>query len=237
MIWSSDWVAPARSRRALRPSGSWSPAELVDRPPPPSPSPEEKVTQPAAAAVEEQREEARRRDEAKERAERQAELEEAWNRGFDAGVAETREQQQARIASAIGALEAAVAAVNAEQSRWADDARDHIIALATAVARHIVGRELRGDPHALADLARRALAQFPASEPVRVRIHPEDLAVLTSAVRPDGGSIAIAPGRDVRWVADEGIARGGCVVEGRRRVVDGRIDYALERIFQRLADD
>jgi flagellar biosynthesis/type III secretory pathway protein FliH len=37
------------------------------------------------------------------------------------------------------------------------------------------------------------------------------------------------------WVPDARIARGGCVVEGRERIVDGRVDSALERVYRRLA--
>lgn len=171
------------------------------------------------------------------RAARQAELEEAWNRGFDAGAAEARELESGRVAAALDALEGAVAALRDGQAAWVDNAREHIVALAVSVARHVIGRELKGDSHVIADLTRRALAHFPLTEPVRVRVNPEDLSVLSAAVSPDGGNIHIAPGREVQWVADARIESGGCVVEGRRRVVDGRVDHALERIFQRLADD
>lgn len=36
------------------------------------------------------------------------------------------------------------------------------------------------------------------------------------------------------WVADARVSRGGCMVEGRERIVDGRIETALERVYRRL---
>jgi flagellar assembly protein FliH len=36
-------------------------------------------------------------------------------------------------------------------------------------------------------------------------------------------------------VADARIVRGGCVVEGRERIIDGRVDLALEQIFRKLS--
>lgn len=232
MTWSSDWLRADPSAPGARGApAAWSLTDLepVPQAPEPGVSPAPSPARDAAAD--------RAAAEDRARAARQAELEEAWNRGFDAGIAEARELESGRVTAALDALEAAVAELRSGQSAWVDNAREHIVALAVSVARHVIGRELKGDPHVIADLTRRALAHFPLNEPVRVRVNPEDLSVLSSAVSPDGGNIHVAPGREVQWVADARIDCGGCVVEGRRRVVDGRVDHALERIFQRLADD
>jgi flagellar biosynthesis/type III secretory pathway protein FliH len=36
-------------------------------------------------------------------------------------------------------------------------------------------------------------------------------------------------------VADPAVGRGGCLVEGRERILDGRLDVALERAYRTLA--
>jgi flagellar biosynthesis/type III secretory pathway protein FliH len=41
--------------------------------------------------------------------------------------------------------------------------------------------------------------------------------------------------RPAHWIADAQVKSGGCVVEGRDRIVDGRVDTALERVYRRLA--
>jgi flagellar assembly protein FliH len=70
---------------------------------------------------------------------------------------------------------------------------------------------------------------------MRIRVNPEDLSLI-SMPEPDGREpVAIAPNRDVRWLADVRIAQGGCVVEGRERIVDGRIDTALERLYRSVS--
>ena len=48
-------------------------------------------------------------------------------------------------------------------------------------------------------------------------------------------SAPITGSRDASWLADPRLARGGCLVEGRDRIVDGRVDTALERAYQRMA--
>ncbi|HVX42066.1 MAG TPA: hypothetical protein VHB25_21065, partial [Gemmatimonadaceae bacterium] len=45
----------------------------------------------------------------------------------------------------------------------------------------------------------------------------------------------ITGARDASWLADARISRGGCLVEGRDRIVDGRGDAALERAYRRMA--
>ena len=112
---------------------------------------------------------------------------------------------------------------------------ENVSALAVAVAHHIVGRAIETDPAIVAELVKRALAEFPIDQPVRVRVNPQDLSLLSLPDISGGDPIAIAPNRDVRWLADARITPGGCMVEGRDRIIDGRVDTALERVYRQLA--
>jgi flagellar assembly protein FliH len=159
-----------------------------------------------------------------------------YQEGHRAGLDEGRRLEAERLRSAHELLEGVVAEIRGAEQRWTAAARENIAALAAAMAMHIVGRELRGDAQAIADLVRRALAEFPLDEPVRVRLHPHDLSTITVASTSGGTAISIAPGRTLRWVADPAIRPGGCLIEGRERIVDGRVDRALERIYRALAD-
>jgi flagellar biosynthesis/type III secretory pathway protein FliH len=118
--------------------------------------------------------------------------------------------------------------------RWTGTIEENICALAVAVARQVVGRELTTDASWVLDLVKRALLEFPIDQPVRIRVNPQDLAALEANGAAAEGLQGIVQGRDARWVADARLAPGGCVVEGRERIVDGRVDTALERIYRRL---
>jgi flagellar assembly protein FliH len=231
MTWSSDWtVLPASDPGPAL--AAWTPQDLTA-------TPLRNGGQGGASSPARGRdpESQKRAEEARALAERQAELDEAFDRGFEEGRAEAARVERDRVDSALRALEMAMDAIRAARAPWTQDAREHICALAVAVARHVIGRELRGDAHAIAELTRQALTEFPTEEAVRVRMHPQDLSVLTAATSPAGGTIRVAPGREVQWIADPDILPGGCIVEGPTRVVDGRIDHALERIYQKLTDD
>ena len=82
---------------------------------------------------------------------------------------------------------------------------------------------------------RRALTEFPIDQSVRIRVNPLDLSLLTVGTDAQDDTAPITGARDASWLADPRIARGGCLVEGRDRIVDGRVDTALERAYRRMA--
>jgi flagellar biosynthesis/type III secretory pathway protein FliH len=173
-------------------------------------------------------------------AEAAAELErvvaEAYARGLEDGRRQGELAEQTRLRTAVQAAEQALDELRANAAQTVGTVEENICALAVAVARHVIGRELDGNSEALADLVRRALAEFPIDQPIRIRVNPVDLTTITARATGDGGAIPIATGRDVRWLADARVAPGGCVVEGRDRIVDGRVDTALERVYRRLTN-
>src|SRR5690606_32485371 len=124
---------------------------------------------------------------------------------------------------------------SAESARLASIESD-LVALAVAAARYPVGKAVELEPEIVADAVRRAIAHFPGEQPLQIRVNPEDRSAWTRGTAADGGPMAVGSGRDVRGVADPQVARGGCVGEGRDRIVDGRVDVALERAHRMLLD-
>ncbi|HYD52178.1 MAG TPA: FliH/SctL family protein [Gemmatimonadaceae bacterium] len=174
-----------------------------------------------------------------ERDAREAELRErvaaeAYARGRTDGAAEGEARTRAELAEVLRTAGDAVAQLRAQETRLLHHLEENLAALAVGVARHVIGREVKGDPTLVAELVRRALTEFPIEQPVRIRVHPLDLSALTTAATLDGAPIEVAPSRDLTWLADPRVQRGGAMLEGRERIVDGRVDVALERVFRRL---
>lgn len=157
--------------------------------------------------------------------------------GRAAGEAAGRAAERARLSAALASAEQALAQLRAGESRWLEQLEDNVCALAVAVARQVIGRELTADSATLTNLLRRALTEFPIDQPVSIRVNPQDMAVLAAA-HPAGenlvGTAAVAPNREARWIADPTVVAGGCIVEGRERIIDGRVDAALERVYRRM---
>ena len=181
----------------------------------PEPSAEELAA--IAAAEEEQRR-------LEEEARREQELADAYAAGAAAGYAEGVAVEHERLVGAVATLEAAVEQMRMHEARWLGALESNITALAMAAARHVIGREVAADPGALHGVMARALGEFPTDEPLIVRVSPDDMAIVAD----------VTVKHEVRWMADPMVVRGGCVIEGRERIVDGRVDTALERLYRRL---
>jgi flagellar biosynthesis/type III secretory pathway protein FliH len=155
----------------------------------------------------------------------------AYARGFAEGEQAARDALDAELSSAMRAITSAAQSVQQGEARWIANAEENIAALAVMVARHIVQREVVVDPSFLHEMVTRALAQYPADQELTVRLHPQDLLACRGVLEQPGGTVA---GRTIRWMADPSIARGGCLTEGRDRIIDGRVDTALERAYRAI---
>ena len=160
--------------------------------------------------------------------------ERAFQRGFAEGVAVGAAREAERLVETKRALEEALDHLEQARPAWLDNVTKNLQALAVAIAQHIIGRELQTDVDTIQELVVRALGQFPLEVPVTIRMHPRDLSNLSAAaLEGEGGDLAA--GREVRWRPDPTMEPGGCMVEGPERLVDGRVDKALLRIYHELA--
>ena len=159
---------------------------------------------------------------------------EGYASGLIDGQRKGQDMAQARVSEALGLIEKLTTQLNAAAALAPSILEENIAAIAVIVARQIVGREVSTTPEVVADLVRRALTEFPIEQAVRIRVHPVDLSLLTLAGTAQGTQ-PITGSREASWLADARIGRGGCLIEGRDRIVDGRIDAALERAYHRMA--
>lgn len=160
----------------------------------------------------------------------QDEIEQAYRSGFsdgqDAGATRARGELKAVMSATLEALEE----VRSNRVEWGARLKEDVTVLAGAMARHIVDRALEEDPEIFAELASKAVACFHVDEPVRIRLHPDDMAQLQES----GTAGEFMESRSVRWIPDEDVVRGGCVVEGPDKIVDGRVDEGLLRLIRTI---
>lgn len=166
--------------------------------------------------------------------ERASLIDEGYARGLADGEQKASLAAQARINEGLAVIDAITAQLRDAVSVAPAVLEENIAALAVIVARQIVARAVSVERDAVADLVRRALTEFPIDQSVRIRVNPLDLSLLTMN-ESSGNGAPITGSRDASWVADPRISRGGCLLEGRDRIIDGRIDTALERAYHRMA--
>ncbi len=159
-------------------------------------------------------------------------LEDARRQAFEEGFRAGEEAERTRLFHVARALRDGLVSVQDGVDRWVANAEENVAALSVAIARHILSREVAVDRDDVIDVVRQAIADFPIDHPVIVRLNPADHTVILGMLSTMDGELAHR--KETEWVADSRIAPGGCVVEGRERIVDGRVDAALERVYRRL---
>lgn len=151
--------------------------------------------------------------------------EEGHAAGLAQGLAEARAQgreQLARLASiceqAARPLEALDAAVEQELAQ-----------LAMLVARRVIAQELAARPELIAQAVRQAAAALPAAtRELRVRLHPDDLALMREL-----------EATETHWqlVADPALKRGDCLLESERSRLDARVETRLAVMIDAVLGD
>jgi len=157
---------------------------------------------------------------------------------YESGFADGREQGVAEgYEKMLPALETLSGLTEALEQTHADfrlDLERGLHALAMAVARQLIQREVKADPTIVSDLIERALDLVPHDLMLEVRLNPTDLEVLHGKL--DQLEIAGRP-LNVQWIEDASLERGSFLLETPLRVVDGRTDEALRTLYERLGHD
>jgi len=158
----------------------------------------------------------------------------AYCRGFGDGERKGHELgEQAGLESAMQKLESLLTGghkllceLGELHRQTCRDVEADLVQLALAVARKIVGRDVSLGPDAVTRIIREALTRVEHAGRITIKLNPADLELLAD-IKPQLLSGLPEAGRAV-FEADEGIARGGCLIE----TDEGEVDARIERQFQ-----
>lgn len=160
----------------------------------------------------------------------------AWNEGFQHGYSEgvrLAQEEQKDTTIRLGAL---LHDIVADTEGFVRGMETDIVELVLAVAEKVVGREARTDPQIVVNVVRSALNEIHDATEVRIRAHPDDVAILEPRWQE------MLPRRVAErseLAADELVERGGVVVETQIGYVDSQIKTRLQQVvntFQAVLD-
>ena len=156
----------------------------------------------------------------------------AWQQGFEQGQAAGREAAGREDRARVAVLERLLDTLTRPLADLDHRIEEELLALVTAVARHVIRREMHQDPGHLVGVIREGLTALPISaDDIRVRLHPEDAAVVQACL-PESDSP-----RRWRLELDPLLERGGCVILSSRSQVDERLETRLGRVLATLFSD
>ena len=158
-------------------------------------------------------------------------MDERYQHGYAEGVRDGSAFAREQMRPLTAALERAIDALTLARKELGPDHARCVHAIAMAVAKRIVQREISADPGITHSLVEQALGLMPLDAPFDVRMNPKDFETLAPELDRLHGQGRKA---SVEWLADPTVDPGSFVLESPLRIVDGRIDVALRNLFERL---
>jgi flagellar assembly protein FliH len=150
------------------------------------------------------------------------------------GVLEGHASARQEIGTQMEAMNARMARAIEEMSglrqRYRREAEEDVVALALAIARRILHRELTVAPDALLGLVKAALEKIEAREVHQIRMRPEDASMVKQFLENMG-----LPQR-VEVISDPGLERGSAILDSSRGALDASVETQLAEIERGLAD-
>ncbi|HEX4462820.1 MAG TPA: FliH/SctL family protein [Polyangia bacterium] len=148
---------------------------------------------------------------------------------------------QAQHDAMMRQLEAEAAKLKSMQTRYAEGiaklaaqsvarpaSPERVLDLVLLIAREVIGREAQTDPAIILEHVEAGIAALGGEELPQVRMTAAEIDVVID-LKPELADAA-------RFVPDESVGIGGCVVENSRRVVDASLDERLEAVRGALAE-
>lgn len=176
-----------------------------------------------------------RRDAREETQQARREREAERARGYEAGLAAgTAEQQRltAELQARVQRLDAILDALAKPMETLEAAAEQQLLALVLAIGKQLARREIRAQPGEIIGLIRESVGRLPPpARDVRVRLHPDDAAIVREQLAQPAGNRA--------WtlIEDPTQARGGCLVLTETSCIDQRFEARVNALVCTLMGD
>ena len=161
----------------------------------------------------------------------QERLEEAWQKGFEAGQKATLEACENDLRRQTEQLARTIAEIAGLRSGTLQRAEADVVRLTIEIARRILHRELAVGPSAVESLIRAALEKLKQQEIYRVRVCPGEEELVRSCLEQAGR------GHAVEIVTDASRPAHGAFFEINRGALDASVDTQLAEIERGLLDE
>lgn len=156
----------------------------------------------------------------------------AQQEGFQAGFKQGLAKGETEIKTRVEKLSAILTLLNAPLKAMDDAVEQQLVALAIAVARQIIRRELKTEPGQIVAAVREAVGSLPLnSRNLRIQLHPEDAALVRSAL--SGGE------SQPSWQIsdDPALTRGDCKVISDTSTVDATVEKRIAAVAAAILGD
>jgi flagellar assembly protein FliH len=159
---------------------------------------------------------------------------EAYEKGFRQGEQAGRELGAQRFDSVIKSFTEALEDLRQLQEEWYQHSEPQLVELVLAISRAIIQKELDTDKSIVLNVIQSALLAVADQERITMKVHPSDLEFarqhkkeMTEGIEGVGKLI---------FEGDEGVSRGGAVIESSQGIVDCGIEKHLNEVEKALRE-
>lgn len=153
----------------------------------------------------------------------------AQEEGYAAGHAQGLKAGEAQAKANIESLAKLFKSLARPLEQIDDQVQQELVALAIAIARQIIRRELKLDPGHMVGIVRDALNHLPlANRTIQIRLHPDDATVVKELLSVDEKS------ENWKIIDDAALSRGDCRVVSETSQIDASLDKRLAAIAASL---
>jgi flagellar assembly protein FliH len=153
----------------------------------------------------------------------------AFDQGFaegrQAGIAAAQQEQQAaeaEITARVQQLDKVLQFMARPIEQLDSEVQLQLAALAGAIARQVIRREIKTHPDEIVAVIRETVALLPVSaREVRVHLHPEDARLVRDRL------VEVTADRAWSIAEDPILARGGCRVTSENSMIDAQLEQRL----------
>ena len=162
-------------------------------------------------------------------------LEYRLRESYNSGLKDGKELADRGLTNVFRALRTATLGVHELRERVLRQSEDDLLKLVMSVARRVIQREVMLNRSILADIVRAATAPLSERDEVTVRLHPDDVALITAG--HDEALKAELVREKMRLKADPSIAAGGCQIDTEMGTIDASLEAQLDEIFRHLLEE
>ncbi len=153
---------------------------------------------------------------------------EAMERGYADGKAEGLKVADEQTREHLERLAELAKRAVIERESMIRASEQELATLALEIASKVIKREIASDPSLVLSMVESAMEKVGTTESVRILVHPDDANLVRDKWSELKGAVAFGPNWEI--FGDEGMERGGCIIETKSGLVDSRIEAQLAEI-------
>lgn len=171
----------------------------------------------------------------------QEQFEQAKARGYQEGLAQgkqegaqqaqqqAQQQMEAQLKPRMQELNSLLTTLSHSLNEEDYKLEQTLFTLVRQIAEAVIGHELKTDPRKIMKVIRDTLSALPPNrDHVRIRLNPADKVLADESIREGGENWHV--------IADDAIARGGCVIETEQSTADFSIEDRLASVLEQLEE-